>query len=54
MDTQNNSYENIGVPPDHNIDYPKARQTFFRYIADNLEKDKQEMLVRFVFYRSQD
>ena len=37
-------YENIGVPADHELHYPDDRQTFFRYIANHLEKDKQQIL----------
>jgi len=44
MDNQGNSYENIGVPVDYSLDYPDDRQTFFRYVAHDLEYDKQTIL----------
>ncbi len=44
MDTHGNNYENIGVPSDYAIPYSNDRQTFFRYIANNLELDKQAIL----------
>ncbi len=44
--TDNNDkfYENIGIPVDFELNYPKDRQTFFRTIANNLEKDKADIL----------
>lgn len=44
MDTQGNSYENIGVPVDYEIAYPEDRQTFFRSVMNDLEGDKQAIL----------
>ncbi len=44
MDTQANSYENIGVPVDYELQYPNDRQTFFRSVIDDLEGDKQGVL----------
>lgn len=37
-------FENSGVPVDYELNYPKDRQSFFRYVADNLEEDKQKIL----------
>ncbi|MCF6350450.1 MAG: S41 family peptidase [Flavobacteriaceae bacterium] len=44
--TDNNDryYENIGVPVDFELDYPEDRQTFFRSVANDLEKDKRNIL----------
>jgi len=44
MDNQGNSYENIGVPVNHQLDYPRDRQDFFRSVVNDLEKDKQNIL----------
>ena len=44
MDTNGNSYENIGVPVDYDLNYPEDRQTYFRSIADDLGADKQNIL----------
>lgn len=44
MDTQANSYENIGVPVDYELQYPSDRQTFFRSVMNDLEGDKQGIL----------
>lgn len=44
MDNEGNNYENIGVPVDYKQEYPEDRQTFFRYIANNLEEDQQHIL----------
>lgn len=43
-DMNNKCYENIGIPVDYELNYPIDRQTFFRSIANNLEKDKQDIL----------
>lgn len=43
-DLQGNCYENIGVPVDFNLNYPRERQPFFRSIVNDLEKDKQAIL----------
>jgi hypothetical protein len=45
MDTQGNCYENIGIPVDYHISYPKDRQTFFRSVVDDLEADKKNILL---------
>jgi carboxyl-terminal processing protease len=44
--TDNNDkfYENIGIPVDFELNYPEERQTFFRSVAEDLEKDKQSVL----------
>lgn len=43
-DINDKCYENIGVPVDFELNYPEDRQTFFRSVANNLEKDKQNIL----------
>jgi C-terminal processing protease CtpA/Prc len=43
-DNNDKCYENIGVPVDFEMNYPADRQTFFRSIANDLEKDKQNIL----------
>ena len=43
-DTNGKCYENIGIPVDFELNYPDDRQTFFRSVADDLEKDKQDVL----------
>ena len=44
--TDNNGkcYENIGVPVNFELNYPNDRQTFFRSVANDLEKDKEKIL----------
>ncbi len=37
-------YENKGVPPDYEIDYPRERQAFFRSVVSDLDKDKKNIL----------
>jgi carboxyl-terminal processing protease len=37
-------YENIGVPVNHEMNYPEDRQAFFRWVADNHALDKQNIL----------
>ena len=44
-DMNGKCYENIGIPVDYDLNYPDDRQTFFRSVADNLEKDKQDILI---------
>lgn len=44
MDNGGNNYENVGVPVDYKIDYPRDRQEFFRNVANNLEADKTAIL----------
>lgn len=43
-DINDKCYENIGVPVDFELNYPADRQTFFRSVAKDLEKDKQNIL----------
>ena len=43
-DNNDNCYENIGVPVNYELNYPNDRQTFFRYVANDLEKDKESVL----------
>ena len=44
--TDNNDkfYENIGIPVDFELNYPENRQTFFRSVANDLKKDKADIL----------
>ena len=44
--TDNNDkyYENIGIPVDFELNYPEDRQIFFRSVANDLEKDKRNIL----------
>jgi len=37
-------YENTGVPVNYEMNYPEDRQTFFRWVADNVTLDKQNIL----------
>lgn len=43
-DLNNKCYENIGVPVHFELNYPEDRQTFFRSVANDLKKDKQDIL----------
>lgn len=43
-DKNDKYYENIGIPVDYELNYPEERQTFFRSVAEDLEKDKQSVL----------
>lgn len=43
-DLNNKHYENIGIPVDYEMNYPEDRQTFFRTVANDLEKDKRNIL----------
>jgi len=43
-DNNRKCYENIGIPVNFELNYPKDRQTFFRRIADDLENDKKDIL----------
>lgn len=43
-DNNDKCYENIGVPVHYELNYPVDRQTFFRSIANDLEKDKRNIL----------
>ena len=44
FDNNNVCYEYIGIPVNYELNYPKDRQTFFRSVANDLEKDKQSIL----------
>ncbi|MEL6484279.1 MAG: S41 family peptidase, partial [Bacteroidota bacterium] len=44
LDLKGNVYENIGIPVDYDLQYPKDRQEFFRHVANDLEKDKKTIL----------
>ena len=44
MDNKGSNYENHGIPVDIELDYPVDRQTFFRYVVNDLENDKQKIL----------
>ena len=44
MDNDGHCYENIGIPVNHDLDYPKDRQTFFRSVVNDLEADKESIL----------
>lgn len=37
-------YENTGVPANYKMNYHEDRQTFFRWVADNVTLDKQNIL----------
>jgi C-terminal processing protease CtpA/Prc len=43
-DNKDICYENIGVPVNYELNYPNDRQTFFRSVANDLEKDKENVL----------
>ena len=42
-DNKGMCYENVGIPVDIELSYPKDRQAFFRWVADHLEEDKQHV-----------
>lgn len=42
-DNAGNIYENIGIPVDLDLGYPRDRQSFFRSVAKNLVKDKADI-----------
>lgn len=44
IDNKGKNYENIGISPNIELNYPLDRQTFFRSVADNLQKDKNDIL----------
>ena len=44
LDNNGIYYESRGIPVDYELNYPEDRQTFFRYIAQNLDKDKKDVL----------
>ena len=37
MDHEGNNYENIGVPVNHELNYSRDRQTFFRRVLNDLD-----------------
>jgi carboxyl-terminal processing protease len=43
-DNNDKCYENIGVPVNYELNYPNDRQAFFRSVANDLEKDKKNIL----------
>nr|WP_315171844.1 S41 family peptidase [uncultured Flavobacterium sp.] len=43
-DNNNVCYENIGIPVNYELNYPNDRQTFFRNVANDLEKDKENII----------
>ena len=43
-DNNDKHYENIGIPVDFELNYHEDRQTFFRGVAEDLEKDKMNIL----------
>lgn len=44
-DNKGNCYENIGIPVDYELGYPVDRQTFFRSVVSDLERDKRQILL---------
>ena len=44
LDPEGTSFENTGVPVDVDLDYLRDRQPFFRYVADHLEEDRDDVL----------
>jgi C-terminal processing protease CtpA/Prc len=44
-DNNDKCYENIGVPVNYELNYPNDRQTFFRSVANDLKKDKENVLI---------
>lgn len=44
LDNNGVCYENTGVPVNYEMNYPEDRQTFFRWVADNVTLDKQNIL----------
>ncbi|WP_442267603.1 S41 family peptidase [Tenacibaculum sp. ZS6-P6] len=44
MDNNGKAYENIGIPVDYELNYPKDRQAFFRSIVNDLDIDKKNIL----------
>ncbi len=52
-DNQGQCYENVGIPVDYELNYPDDRQTFFRRVTDDLEGDKNSILVAIEKLRSE-
>lgn len=44
MDNNGKFYENIGIPPNYEIDYSRDRQTFFKSVIGDLDADKKNIL----------
>ena len=44
LDVGGKSYENLGVPVDYKLNYPKGRQTFFRSIISDVKGDQKMVL----------
>lgn len=44
QDAKGNNYESLGVPVDHDLNYPENEQEFFNVIASDLVKDKEQIL----------
>jgi len=44
MDNQGKCYENQGIPVDHELSYPRERQSFFRSVVDDLAGDQAAIL----------
>lgn len=44
-DTKGIYYENVGIPVDYQLNYSRDRQEFFRSVVDDLEKDKEDILL---------
>ena len=44
LDTKGNNYENIGIYPSINLDYPKEIQDFYRALVIDVESDKQKII----------
>jgi C-terminal processing protease CtpA/Prc len=44
MDTAGAFYENRGVPADLNLPYPGGRQPFFRAVAEQPDRDKEQLV----------
>lgn len=45
MDGQGKFYENIGIPVDYELNYSRDRQTFFGSVIQDLDKDKNDILM---------
>lgn len=44
QDLHGNNYEHVGITPNIDLNYPEDKQELFRYLAKNLEKDKEMVL----------
>ncbi len=52
LDLQGICYESVGISVDHELHYPEDRQTFFRSVANDLETDRQNVLMAIEALRS--